>query len=398
MKNNKVMSLNMARPLSALLVLFAVGSIYISQLIFQEIAADFGIALLTARYAFIVASTVYAVSFFCFGPLSDKFTAKRLSLIGGLGGALCLIVASITEHYFVFLGALSLLGFFAASIPASVFSYTAKTTKNEEITGAMGLMISASVIGIIVGRSAVGLITDLVDWRVSFLIYAVVLLSFSLLFQLIPDEPKSNKNPKLKSLYTNALKMFFNPNILMRFVIGFSLFFGYLGLSSFMTYALKAEPFNLTSFQLSWLNLVGISAVIGSKIAGNISKYIDNSKLIAILLGCVLISISIIGFSTNIGVVALGIFLLFITVFAVQPIIMADLNCVVSNEQKGTISSLYFLSCLLGGSAATYILGYVWTKYQWHGVVYACLSVLAFAIFISIILIKKHQLQIEAEA
>ena len=103
MKNNKVVRLNMARPLSALLVLFAVGSIYISQLIFQEIAADFGIDLLTARYAFIVASTVYAISFFCFGPLSDKFTARRLSLIGGLGSASCLIVASTTENFFVFL-------------------------------------------------------------------------------------------------------------------------------------------------------------------------------------------------------------------------------------------------------------------------------------------------------
>ncbi|MGR5299141.1 MFS transporter [Vibrio mediterranei] len=276
-------------------------------------------------------------------------------------------------------------------MPASVFSYTAKTAQKEEITGAMGLMISASVIGIIVGRSAVGLITDLVDWRSSFLIYAIVLLSFSLFFQLILEEPKSDNNQKVLSLYVNALKMFFNPTILMRFVIGFSLFFGYLGLSSFMTYALKAEPFNLTSTQLSWLNLVGISAVIGSKIASNISKHIENGKLITILLSCVFISISILGFSTNIVVVAIGIFFLFITVFAVQPIIMADLNSIVSSGQKGTISSLYFLSCLSGGSAATYILGNVWANYQWQGVVYVCLAVLAFAVLLSLMLVKKPQ-------
>lgn len=186
--------------------------------------------------------------------------------------------------------------------------------------------------------------------------------------------------------------MFFEIDLLIRFLIGFSLFFGYLGLSSFMTYALKSEPFYLTSSQLSWLNLVGVFAVIDSKLASMLNRKFSEGKLVVTLLSLVLFSIYVIGFSTHIVLVVVGIFILFVAVYAVQPIIMASLNNIVPTEKKGTISSLYYLACLIGGSVVTYVLGWVWAEYQWQGVVVTCLFVLFIALLLSIALISNHRL------
>ena len=67
--------------LSALLIVLLVGSVYISQLIFQEISQSYHIDILAARNVFSLSCFFYAISFFIYGPLSDKVSTKLLVLI-----------------------------------------------------------------------------------------------------------------------------------------------------------------------------------------------------------------------------------------------------------------------------------------------------------------------------
>lgn len=363
--------------ISAALIVLLVGSVYISQLIFQEISKSFNINILDARFVFSLSCFFYAISFFIYGPLSDRVATRLLVLFGCVGTIFCLVIASMVDSFQIHLLMMSLTGFFAASVPAALFAYTAKNTPNEKLPQAMGVMISASIVGIIFSRSIVAMMADIWSWQLAFIIYAGFIL-FACLF--IPfginnsNNNSSNANVSIANIYLAAAKLLLNIKVVIFLMVGFLLFFVYLGLSSFLTFYLKGAPFYLSSTVLGWLNFAGISAVIGATITGKLAQTVSDKKLLIICLLSVSVAVVTIGFSLNLFCIALGIFGLFLFVFGIQPIVISILNQIVPINLRGAISSLYLLSCLAGGSIGTYMLGILYENLNWHGVIFACIS------------------------
>lgn len=373
----------------ALLIVLLVGSVYITQLIFQEISKSFNIDILDARFVFSLSCFFYAISFFIFGPLSDKVSTRLLVSFGCIGTIFCLAISVAIHSFNIYLFIMSLTGFFAASVPAALFAYTAKNTPNEKLPEAMGMLISASIIGIIFSRSVVAMLTDIWSWQFAFSIYAILIFfaSISIPF-VIKRETGSSISISVGSTYLNAGKLLLNKTVLIFLLVGFLLFFIYLGISSILTFYLKDAPFYLTSTVLGWLNFAGISAVIGATITGKLSQFISDKNLLLFCLLCVTASVITIGYSTNLFFIALGIFCLFLFVFAIQPIIISMLNKIVPHNSRGTISSLYLLSCLAGGSIGTYLLGILYESLNWRGLIITCITLALINIAFALLGIK----------
>ena len=359
--------------LSALLIVLLVGSVYISQLIFQEISQSYHIDILAARNVFSLSCFFYAISFFIYGPLSDKVSTKLLVLLGSIGAVCCLFLSVIIDNFNLYLVIMSLIGFFAAAVPAALFAYTAKNTPNHKLSQAMGIMISASIVGIIFSRSVVAMLTDFWSWQVAFTIYAGLIIVTCL---FVPFGIKQSANPNsttsVLGTYLAAIKLLFDKIVVIFLVVGFLLFFVYLGLSSLLTFYLKGAPFHLSSTVLGWLNFAGLSAVIGSIISGKLSQIVNEKYLLLICLLAVFISVVTIGFSSSLSVIVIGIFCLFLFVFAIQPLVIAMLNKIVPINSRGAISSFYLLACLAGGSIGTYLLGIVYQNNDWSEAISVC--------------------------
>lgn len=359
--------------LSALLIVLSVGSVYISQLIFQEISQSYHIDILAARNVFSLSCFFYAISFFIYGPLSDKAPTRLLVLVGSIGTVCCLVLSVIVDCFDLYLIIMSLIGFFAAAVPAALFAYTAKNTPNDKLPQAMGVMISASIVGIIFSRSMIAMLTDLWSWQIGFIIYAdvIILICLFVPFCIKKTNAQSSATSVLDT-YLGALKLLFDKAVIIFLLVGFLLFFVYLGLSSLLTFYLKSAPFYLSSTILGWLNFAGLSAIIGTIITGKLSQVINERYLLVIYLIAVCASVVTIGYSSTLYVIGLGIFSLFLFVFGIQPLVITMLNKIVSINSRGAISSLYLLSCLAGGSIGTYLLGIVYQNMDWSGVVAIC--------------------------
>ena len=380
--------------LSALLIMLLVGSVYISQLIFQEISQSYHIDILAARNVFSLSCFFYAISFFIYGPLSDKVSTKLLVLVGSIGTVCCLILSVIVDSFTLYLVTMSLIGFFAAAVPAALFAYTAKNTPNHKLPQAMGMMISASIVGMIFSRSIVAMLTDLRSWQVAFIIYACLITAVCL---FVPYgikrsiiQPSTNS---VRDTYLAAIKLLLDKTVVIFLLVGFLLFFVYLGLSSLLTFYLKSSPFYLSATTLGWLNFAGLSAVIGTIITGKLSQIIKERSLLIICLLAVCISVVTIGYSSAIYVIGFGIFALFLFVFGIQPLVIAMLNKIVPINSRGAISSLYLLSCLAGGSIGTYLLGIVYQNMTWNGVIAICILLSTLNLILALVgsqLIKNH--------
>lgn len=374
---------------SAVLIVLLVGSVYISQLIFQEISKSFNIDILDARSIFSLSCFFYAISFFIYGPLSDKVSTRFLVVFGSIGTIICLGLSGIVESFSLYLIIMSLIGFFAASVPAALFAYTAKNTPNEKLPQAMGVMISASIVGIIFSRSVVAMMTDYWSWQIAFFIYALLIVFACLFIPMgIKNTNNNTSNMSIASTYLTAAKLLLKKTVLIFLFVGFLLFFVYLGLSSLLTFYLKGSPFYLSSTVLGWLNFAGISAVIGTIITGKLSQFMTKGRLLIICLVFVSISVITIGFSTNLFFIALGIFCLFLFVFGLQPIVISILNQIVPINSRGAISSLYLLSCLAGGSIGTYVLGIFYENFNWNGVMITSISLTIINIVIALFGLK----------
>lgn len=375
--------------LSAILIVLLVGSVYISQLIFQEIAESFNIDHVYASRVFSLSCFFYAISFFIYGPLSDRVATKFLVLFGSIGTIVCLILSVQVQSFNLYLIIMSLIGFFAASVPSALFAYTAKNTPNDKLAQAMGLMISASIIGIIFSRSIVAIMTDKSSWQYAFVIYAAFIILASVFVPMgIKSGASNHSGIRITETYLLAGKLLLNKQVNIFLLVGFILFFVYLGLSSFLTIYLKGAPFYLSSTTLGWLNFAGMSAVIGAVITGKLSQKISIQKLLPLYLICVMAAVIIIGFSTHLLLIALGIFALFFFVFGIQPIVISMLNQIVPVSSRGAISSLYLLSCLAGGSIGSYILGILYAKLNWNGLIFTCIILAIINIALALLGIK----------
>ncbi|MBC8441363.1 MAG: MFS transporter [Deltaproteobacteria bacterium] len=192
-----------------------------------------------------------------------------------------------------------------------------------------------------------GLLTSIIGWQFSFKVVSFALFSLTALtfLSLVEKDDSTSKNhQKLTKLYANSIRLLFNPKILSLLLAGFTLFVGFLGMVTFLTYRLIAPPFNFSSGEVCWISFAGITALI-APFAGNLSKKIGTYKIIFSSLLVCLLSFQLMGWFESITLTALGLLLLFLGVYTFQLILFILVGQNVPKESIGSASSLYILFC-----------------------------------------------------
>ena len=376
--------------------LLAVSTVFMTQSIFLELSESFKIDITQARFSFSIVSLFYAASFFFLGPAADKFDLPKIAVTGVLLLAITVFYSSYAASFSLFIMAMALMGICAASIPASMFPHIAKTSPKNKIGIYMGSIVASGTLGVIFGRVSMGLLTSIIGWQFSFKIVSFVLFFLSALtfLSLVKKHDEKSKNhQKLTRLYANSIRLLFNPKILSLLLAGFSLIFGFLGMVTFLTYRLIAPPFNFSSGEVGWISFAGITALI-APFAGNLSQKIGTYRIIFPGLLICLLSFQLMGWFQSITLTTLGLLLLFLGVYACQPLMFLLIDQNVPKESIGSALCLYTLFCIGGGSLSSIFLGPIWHSYGWHGITTLCsISLLISLLIMTIIALKDRDIE-----
>lgn len=369
---------------ACLINLLAVSSVFMTQSIFLEISQSFQIDISSARFSFSIVSLFYAIAFIFLGPLTDRYDLPRISFVGLLLLTTTVFGCSYLTDFSLFIIAMALVGTFAALIPASMFPHIAKTTPASKIGMYMGSIVASGTLGVIFGRVTMGLLTSIMGWQSSFRIISFLLLILAgLTFVYLVE--KQNKAPaehlQLKKLYANSINLLLDLKVLAMLLAGFSLFVGFLGMVTFLTYRLVGPPFYYSSGEVGWISFAGLTAII-APFAGKISQKVGALRLIILSLLLCLISFQLMGWFESVTFVVVGLLLLFLGVYTFQPILFILVGQNVSLESIGSASSLYILFCIGGGSLSSVLLGPVWLAYGWNGVTLFCSGSLIISLLI----------------
>jgi MFS transporter, YNFM family, putative membrane transport protein len=394
-KNNEKSSEVIKILIACVITLLAVSTVFMTQPIFLEIAEYFTIDITQARFSFSIVSLFYAISFFFIGPAVDKYDLPITASIGLFLLVISIIFASQTTEFNVFVIALAFMGFCAALVPASMFPYMATIAPKNKIGLYVGSIVASATLGVIFGRVAMGVLTSFFGWRISFTIFAVIIFIFLLLTVFIlvtkgDQKEKSRKNKSLLTLYKTSIKQLLNGNVFSLLSAGFSLFFGFLGMVTFLTYRLVETPFNFSAGEVGWISFAGITAIV-SPFSGSISQKVGIFKIIFPSLIICLFSLQLMGWFDSVLLIVLGLLLLFLGVYSCQPLLFLLIGKNVPRESIGSASSLYILFCIGGGSLSSIFLGPIWNSYGWSGITVTCSISILISLLLMVFVKKRYE-------
>ncbi len=378
------------------------ADMYITQPLLPQLAGDFGVDAATAGLTLssVVLTTALASS--AYGPLSDVLGRRPIMV----GGAFVLALATLGCAFASSLGALVVLrglqGLLVPAVSALAVAYIA-----DELPGDAGLVIggymASSIVGGLVGRIGSGVLAGAYGWRAPFVVLGVVTaLGATVLGAEMPrgaerrSAGRSRFLPDLAVSYRAMLRHLRDVRLAGAFAIGAALFFGFIGVFTYLPFALTAAPFRLSTGAVAWIFLSYLAGVIVSPIAGRLTGIAPRRLLIAIGI-VVAIAGMVMTADRHLVVVIVGTVVMCAGMFIAQPVVPTFV-AVNAAEAKGSAVALYQTFYYLGAMLGSTLPGLAWERWGWNGVVLLCSGALVLALLADWLLCGRGRAANGAEA
>jgi MFS transporter, YNFM family, putative membrane transport protein len=348
----------------------AYSDMYLTQPVLPVLSREFGVGPARAglTVSFVVLGIAGASTFY--GPLSDALGRRRVMA----GSTALLAVATLACAFAPSFGALLALravqGVLVPGMTAVSVAYAGDRFRTAELPRVVSGIIAASVVGGLVGRTVSGAITANQGWRTSFVAFAAVtaLAAVALARGLSPG-PTPGRGGWIAA-YRGMLRHLAAPRLLGAFLVGLCLFFGWIGIFTYLPYHLSGPPFRLGTGAVSAVYLVYAAGVVASRVAGRLAGRIRPTTLIAV--GLVVEALGMAAtLLPGLAFVVAGLVVLVLGTFTAQAIAPAFVN-MTAREAKGGASALYLAFYYVGGTLGAWLPGHAWRAAGWRGVVGVC--------------------------
>jgi predicted MFS family arabinose efflux permease len=266
------------RPLSRGLVALmatasgaAVANIYYAQPLLSTIAHDFAVSDGTAGLLVTASQVGYAAGLVLLVPMGDVLERRRLITRILLVTVLALVATAASPSLVALACALAIVGL--TSVVAQILVPLASTLAGEHERGrVVGHVMSGLLVGILVARTASGVIGELAGWRVVFAASAALMLVLCAVLRLaLPRVPPTTTLP-YPSLLRSVLHLLGGqPTLRMR------IFYGALGMGQFsvlwttIAFLLAGAPYHYGDATIGLFGLVGLAGALAAQAAGRLA-------------------------------------------------------------------------------------------------------------------------------
>jgi YNFM family putative membrane transporter len=322
---------------------------YSTQAILPELSDAFDVTPAEAGLTVSVLVVALAVGSWIWGPLSDRIGLRR-SLT--LASALLVIPAAIVPL-------------------APTFELLLVARAAE------GLVMP----GLLTGRLGVSLLTGAFGWRVALGALALLPAAAAIVVRrsLEPDPRPTHEQAAGPAARMVLLR---NRTLIGATAAGASLFFGFVGVFSFVSYRLEATPFSYSPTVASLIFILWIFGAIGPA-AGQLSGRVGWRRVAGVSM---LIALSGVVFSLSdaLPLIVLGLAMFAGAMFA--GVTACQLGVASSTtENRGFATAVYFSVYYVAGALGGYFPGLAWQSQGWGGVAGLSIAVLAVGLALLVI-------------
>lgn len=353
----------------ALLLLMAIacgicaGANYYSQPLVNSIQAYFNAPAADVAFNITLAQVSYALGLLFIVPMGDMVNKTKfiplLMFLAAIGLFVCAFSVSLSM---LWIGTI-MTGLFsvAAQILIPFATMAVKPDKTGEV---VGLLMSGLLVGILVSTSLAGLLSNLFNWQLIYIVSGILMLMVAVVLNLRLPQIESHSMSYLGIFRSMGQLLKTYPRLTLRSLIGACAFATMSILFSTIALLLSSR-FNLSDVMIGLLTLVGIFGALSTKKIGKLADrgythiitwsgigllliswiflYLGQYALISYILGFALINLGLASVhSSNQNVI-----------FRLSP------------DAKSRINSIYMTSYFIGGATGSALGIYAWHHGGW---------------------------------
>ncbi|MDB5092262.1 MAG: major facilitator superfamily 1 [Candidatus Eremiobacteraeota bacterium] len=367
----------------------AFADMYITQPLLPQLSTDFGISAATAGLTISAVVLTTAVSSSAYGPLSEVLGRRSLMVWGSLLLALATFACGFAPSFGTLVALRGLQGLLVPCISALAVAYIHDDLAGHDAGTVVGGYVAASVAGGLTGRIVSGLVADAYGWHAAFGVFAGATLAgaLALAFTLQRGSARPSRVRAMHDLSASYAGMWGHlrdARLVGAFAIGAALFFGFIGIFTYLPFYLTAAPFHLTTAAVAWLYASYLAGVLVSPIAGRLSGTF--SKRLVMAAGIAIAMVAMLALLAHaLIVIVVACVVLCAGMFIAQPVAPMFVART-AGEAKASATALYQSFYYLGAVFGSTLPGLAWERWAWPGVVWTCVASLVVALLADLLL------------
>lgn len=356
----------------ALVGVFAFIQVYSVQSILPQLQHDLRASVVQIGNS--VGVTVLAVALISpfVGMLSDAIGRKWLIVASVFALAVPTALMPTVQSVHGLLILRFLQGLAVPGVSVVAVAYIGEEFRGTTMVRMVTLYVAGSVLGGFSGRFLLGHLTELMSWRSSFGVMAVLnLVGAFIVWRGLPDSRRFVANARIASSLATLGQLLRNPSLQTACALGFTVLFSLIGLFTFVNLHLAAAPYYFSSGELANIFAVYLLGVFVTPLAGRLIPRIGIRRTILLALALsaagVLLTLATPAWSivVALAVAACGVF---ITQSAVMSFIAYRIT-----QGRSLASGLYYAAYYCGGFTGAWVCGLAYTWGAWPGTVAALL-------------------------
>ncbi len=372
------------------LALFLAGFVtfsllYCVQPLLPIFADHFNVTPAASALSLSLSTACLAISNMLAGALSESLGRRSLMFASMLLAALCNLFAAFAPSWPALLAVRALEGFLLGGVPAVAMAYLSEEIEPQGLGFAMGLYVGGSALGGMLGRVAMGAMTEYWDWRWALAVLGLVNLLAALGFYgLLPASRNFVRKAGLGAAYHLQAwgRHLAQPGLARLFLIGFCLMGVFVSIYNYLGFLLGGSPYALSPLQISHVFYAYLFGAIASPLAGSLADRFGRSP---VLLGGLALMIFglLLTLLPMLSAIVFGIVLLTMGFFAAHSVASGWVGQL-AKQAKGHASSLYLFGYYLGSSLLGAGSGWFLQQAGWAGLVVCSLVMLAMVLLLAL--------------
>jgi YNFM family putative membrane transporter len=372
--------------------------LYCVQPLMPIFAREFGLTPVQSSWSLSVSTGALAVSLLIASAISDSVGRKSLMCGALLLSAIVTILCAFSSNYPQLLLMRGILGVVLAGLPAVAMAYLSEEIDPASLGYSMGLYISGSALGGMLGRVVATSLSDVWSWRGA--MGAIGLFSLLAAVEFWRSLPRSKRFRKGEfnpgAIYLGVRGHFANPGLPWLFVLAFLLMGCLVSLYNYMGFRLMQPQFGLRQSQLSTIFSLYLMGIFSSVATGRMADKFGRRRVLWIVIGIMFAGL-LLTLPNSLFLIVPGIALFTFGFFGAHSVASSWVGRR-ANAPQALASALYLFAYYLGSSVVGSLAGFAWSSSGWPGVVAALSACLLAAFAIALYLRKLAPIKADASA
>jgi YNFM family putative membrane transporter len=356
--------------------------LFAAQAILPQLMAEYGVGAAQIGLAVNASTLGMAVA----GPIA-AVVVRGVSRREGIWISLALLsLPTALLAYAPTLVVFTLLRILQGALMASAFTLTlahfAERCSRHQMPRALAAYVTGSVLANLLGRSIASVAAEQFGSHSAFLVLASLNLSGAVLARLTlthvaPLPLKSDPRDLLRAFALHIR----NPALALAYALGFLVLFAFVGLFSYVGFALVAPEVGLSTKSLGFVFLCFLPSLLTTPLAGPLGLRWGLSPTAMIALACSALG-ALLSLAANVFAIFLGLALFSSGTFIAQAVVTSFVGRVAKLE-RAAASGLYLSAYYSGGLVAAAVIGLLYERFGWSFAVSGIVASLVLAVVLA---------------